>query len=84
MYFKIAQWADAAYYYEVFVKLDNGRTPNHLLISALYDLGKTYEQMGNLDMAVEMYRIFIEIAGADDPRTKTGEAKLEKLEGGEK
>lgn len=84
MYFKSAQWADAAHYFEVFVQIDNGRAPNHVLINALYDLGKTYERMGNLDMAVEMYRIFIELAGPDDQRIRTVQSELEKLEGAKK
>ena len=84
MYFKRAQWADAAYYFEMFVQMDNGRAPNQVLINLLYDLGKTYERMGKLDMAEEMYRIFIEIASPDDTRITTVQAKLETLEGGEK
>jgi len=84
MYFKSAQWADAAHYFELFVQIDNGRSPNHVLINALYDLGKTYEQMGNLDMAVEMYRVVIESAAPDDPRIKTVQSELEKLQGSKK
>ena len=84
MYFRSAQWADAAHYFEVFVQIDNGRAPNHVLINALYDLGKTYEQMGNLDMAVEMYNIFIEIADPNDARIRTVQAELEKFEGAKK
>jgi len=84
MYFKSAQWADAAHYFEVFVQIDNGRAPNHVLINALYDLGKTYERMGNLDMAVEMYHIFIEIADPNDARIRTVQAELEKFEGAKK
>lgn len=84
MYFRSAQWADAAHYFEVFVQIDNGRAPNHVLINALYDLGKTYERMGNLDMAVEMYNIFIEIADPNDTRMRTAQGELEKFEGAKK
>jgi tetratricopeptide (TPR) repeat protein len=84
MYFRSAQWADAAHYFEVFVQIDNGRAPNHVLINALYDLGKTYELMGNLDVAVEMYHVFIEIADPNDTRIRTVQAELEKFEGAKK
>jgi len=84
MYFKSARWADAAHYFELCVERNNGQIPNHVLTSALYDLARSYEEMGKLDMAVEMYRIFIEIAGQDDPRIEIVRAKLEKLEGAKK
>lgn len=82
--FKRRQWSDAAYYFELFVEKNNGQTPNHVFISALYDLARTYEKMGSLYLATEMYGIFVETAPPDDPRIKTAGAKLEKLEGLEK
>ena len=50
----------------------------------LYDLGSTYEKMGELGLAAEMYRIFIEMADPNDQRIKTVKARLEKLEGATK
>jgi len=50
----------------------------------LYDLGSTYEKMGELGLAAEMYRIFIEMADPTDQRIKTVKARLEKLEGATK
>jgi hypothetical protein len=47
----------------------------------LYDLGSTYEKMGELGLAEEMYRIFIEMADPNDLRIKTIKAVLEKLGG---
>jgi TolA-binding protein len=84
MYFKSARWADAAHYFELCVERNNGQIPNHVFTSALYDLARSYEEMGKLDIAVEMYRIFIEIAAQDDPRIEIVRAKLEKLEGAKK
>jgi len=84
LYFNKNQWPDAAYYFDLFVQIDNGRAPNHVLINVLYDLGKTYKEMGKLDMAVEMYRIFIEIAAQDDPRVETVKGTLQQLEGAKK
>jgi len=45
----------------------------------LYDLGRAYEEMGELDAAVQVYSAFIEIADPDDPRVKGVEARLEEL-----
>jgi len=51
---------------------------------ALLGLAQLYEKMGNLDMAVEMYRIFIETADAEDPRLNGAKARLAKLQGAKK
>lgn len=84
LYFNKNLWADAAYYFELFVGMNNGQTPNHVFTSALYDLARSYEKMGNHDMAVAMYRIFIEIADQDDLRIETVRATLQQLEGAKK
>ena len=70
--------ADAAEYFELFLQ----KSPNDPRVpGVLYDLGRAYEKMGELRLAAEMYRIFIEMADPNDLRIKTVKAGLEKLEG---
>jgi tetratricopeptide (TPR) repeat protein len=84
LYLNKEQWADAAYYFQMFVQTDNGRTPKHVLLSVLLDLGRVYEEMGELDMAIETYHTFLQSAEPDHPLAKTIRTKLEKLEGAKK
>jgi TolA-binding protein len=75
IYFSRNNPAKAAYYLELFLEknYDDPRVPK-----VLYDLGGAYEQMGQLDLAVETYTKFIE----EDPNNRlveTVKAKLEKL-----
>ena len=51
---------------------------------ACVKLGQTYERMGNLDLAAEMYRVFIETADAKDPRINGVKARLAKVQGEKK
>jgi TolA-binding protein len=81
MSFRTGKWSDAAYYFELFLQKNKGQTPNLVFINTLYDLGRDYEQMGELDAAVQTYRSFIEAAEPSDPRIETVKATLEKLEG---
>ena len=82
--FKRGQSSDAAHYLGLFVQKHAGRTPNHVFITALYDLERSYEKMGDSYLAAEVYRIFVEMAEPDDSRLKTAKAKLKELEGAEK
>jgi len=79
--FKKGRWAEAATYFELFVQKrpDDPRSSR-----VLYDLGQAYEKMGELDRAVEIYRIFLEIAEPGDPRMKSVKTQLEKLKGVQK
>jgi tetratricopeptide (TPR) repeat protein len=72
--------AEAAYYLELFLETntDDLRVPK-----VLYDLGRAYEQMGELDLAAETYGKFIK-ADPNNPLAETIKAKLEKLEGADK
>jgi TolA-binding protein len=81
LYFSENDPADAAYYLELFLEkrpLGHPQVPK-----TLYDLGRAYEQMGEMEMAVEAYCEFIE-ADPNNPLVKTVKAKLEKLEGANK
>jgi tetratricopeptide (TPR) repeat protein len=82
--FKRGQWPDAAHYLGLFVQKHAGRTPNHVFVTGLYDLARSYEKMGDSYLAAEVYRIFVETADPDDSRLKTAKAKLKELEGADK
>jgi tetratricopeptide (TPR) repeat protein len=71
---------DAASYMELFLETspDDPRVPN-----VLHDLARTYEQMGELDAAVETYGRLIKVAPNNSLLIMTAE-KLEKLEGADK
>jgi len=72
---------EAAVYFEQFIeKAPVGRER----IYVLYNLGQTYEQLGELNLSAEIYRSFIELAEPTNPLVKTAKAKLEKLEGATK
>jgi len=76
--FAKGRWAEAATYFELFLE----KAPEDpRRVNVLYDLGRAYEQMGELNLAAEVYRIFIETANPGDSRVKTVKAELEKLEG---
>ena len=81
MSFRASKWPDAAYYFELFLQKNRGQTPNLVYVNTLYDLGRAYEQMGELDAAVQTYRSFIQVAEPSDPRKGTVKTTLEKLEG---
>jgi TolA-binding protein len=75
---KKKQWDDAAGYYEDYLNNfpdDKGHT------NIMYRLGRTYEQMGKLEQAAQIYYMFIQQSNSADPRFKTTQATIEKLEG---
>jgi len=77
-YFKKQQWSDAAVYFELYLE----KVPEDRRIDIiLYDLGRAYEEMGESNLAAEMYHIFIETVTPNDRRIKIVMARLEKLEG---
>lgn len=79
--FQKGQWSDAAMYFELFLE----KSPDDPRRSyVLYDLGRAYEKMGELDMAAEVYRAFIELADLTDRRIKKVKAWLESLKETEK
>jgi tetratricopeptide (TPR) repeat protein len=56
------QWAEAAKYYELFLE----RFPEDKRWNdVLYSLAYTYQKMGQLQLATELRRAFIEVAGSD-------------------
>ena len=73
-YFNKAQWADAAMSFEAYLqKLGEQRRPANVL----YDLGWSYEQMNELDLAAATYREFIIVVNSSDPRVEIVQTKLE-------
>lgn len=66
---------EAAFYLEMFLEKD---FDDYQAPKALYDLGRAYEQMGELDAAAETYSQFIQ-ADPNNPLVETAKAKLEKL-----
>jgi len=78
MNFHSAQWVEAAKYFEFFLEKSED---NQAMCSVVSPLGPAYEQMGELHMAAEVYRIFIETADPNNPLVKTVKARLEELEG---
>jgi len=72
------EWAEAAMYFELFLEK---RPEDPRRIDVLYDLGQTYEKMGEADSAAQIYRAFIETANPNNPRIETVKAKIEELKG---
>jgi len=80
MNFEASKWDEAAMYYGLFLE----KSPEDLRhATTLYHLGETYERMGELNTAIEVYRIFLDEADSDDRRVATVIDKLEEL-GGQK
>jgi len=80
MNFEASQWDEAAMYFGQFLEKCPGDIQE---TTALYHLGRTYENMGELDTAAEVYRIFLEGAEPGDYRIETVTARLGEL-GGQK
>jgi TolA-binding protein len=78
--FKASQWDEAATYFGLFLE----KFPEDIQkATALYHLGKTYENMGEFDTATEVYRMFLEGAEPGDYRIGYVTSKLEEV-GGQK
>ncbi len=76
--FQRGQWLDAAMYFELFLEKS---TQNEKPSRILYQLGQTYEKLGQFDIAVEVYKQLIEMAEPREALVKDVKARLEKLEG---
>ena len=76
--FQRGQWLDAAVYFELFLEKS---TQNDKPTRILYQLGQTYEKMGQFDIAVEVYKQLIETADPRQALVKDVKAKLAELEG---
>jgi tetratricopeptide (TPR) repeat protein len=70
------QWVSAAMYFELFREKQPEESGRVVL-----DLGLAYEEMGEPDLAIQVYTQFIKTADPQDPRIKTSQARLERLQG---
>jgi len=78
MNFGASQWDEAARYFGLFLEKRPGDVQE---ATALYHLGRTYENMGQFDTATEVYRMFLEKAEPGDYRIETVTAKVKELGG---
>jgi len=79
--FQKGKWAKAAEYFELFLE----KYPEDIRFGqVLYDLGRAYEMMGELELAAEVYSVFIETGHPNEPRIKVLKAKIESWQGAEK
>jgi tetratricopeptide (TPR) repeat protein len=61
------RWSEAAAYFELFMEA----TPDDLRVPyVLYDLGRAYENAGELNLAIPAYAQFIEATGPNSPAAK--------------
>jgi len=76
--FENKQWVEAAQYFELLL---SEYAENERPSSVLYALGRAYEEMGRLDLAIEVYSEFIETADPNDRRVESVKTNLEELGG---
>ena len=75
--FQRGRWADAVWYFELFRQ----KSPDDpRLLAVLYDLGRAYEEMGQLSQAAQVYSEFIEMADPNDARIESIISKIESWE----
>jgi len=75
--FNRGQWVDAAWYFEMFWQ----KSPQDPRLAGVVEaLASAYEEMGQLDLAVQVCEQFLET----DPANSRIKARLEKLEGATK
>ena len=79
--FRKRQWDQAAQYFELYLsKYPDSEQTVHIL----YFLGRAYEEMGQLDLAIQVYNKFIATADPNDSRIEQVKAWLEALGGAER
>jgi len=71
--FESGQWIDAARYFELF--RENSSPDDGALWKVIYDLGMAYEEMGERDIAIEIYEVFLKT----HPQYCRIKARLEEL-----
>ena len=81
MSFKIGQWVEAAVYFELFLEKAPDDPRAHRV---MYDLGRAYEKMGQLELAAQVYKEFINTAEPNAPLVERIKSRLEELEGANK
>jgi tetratricopeptide (TPR) repeat protein len=76
--FEKGRWTEAAACFELSLeKSPEDRKPVHIL----YALGRAYEEIGQLDKAIQVYEDFINSVPSFDPRIEEVKARLEELGG---
>jgi TolA-binding protein len=74
--FKRGQWVEAIQYWELCLQ----RSPeDYKPVHILYPLGRAYEEIGQFDLAIQVYNEFINRVPSIDPSVETVKARLEKL-----
>jgi len=79
--FDKGRWATAAEYFELLLEKhpnDNQRQ------NILYKLGQAYENMGKLELATDIYGLFLEMSDPNDCRVENLQKRIEKFKGVEK
>jgi len=72
------QWADAAAHFKLFLQED---PDDSRVRGVLCDLGKAYEKMGELELAVEVYGRLTEMIDPNSPLAKELQTRIEQLGG---
>ncbi|MHC4457930.1 MAG: tetratricopeptide repeat protein, partial [Planctomycetota bacterium] len=76
--FKRGLWLEAAEYFELSLQQSpENQRPVHIL----YPLGRAYEEIGQLDKAIQVYEEFINTAPSFEPHIDEVKARIEKLRG---
>lgn len=78
---KKGNWVEVAKYLELFLE----KYPEDIRCTeVMYKLGGAYENMGELELAAEVYSAFKEKTHSEDPRIKVLMDKIESWQGAQK
>jgi TolA-binding protein len=75
------RWSEAAGYYGAFI---NKYPEDKRCKYVLYDLGRTYEKMGKLENATQVYQLVIQQGDPEDSRVKNSMRRLARIKGEER
>ncbi|MGD8787417.1 MAG: tetratricopeptide repeat protein [Phycisphaerales bacterium] len=75
------RWGEAAGYYGAFI---NKHPEDKRCKYVLYDLGRTYEKMGKLENATQVYQLIVQQGDPEDSRVKNSMRKLARIKGEER
>ncbi|MGD2095013.1 MAG: tetratricopeptide repeat protein [Phycisphaerales bacterium] len=75
------RWSEAAGYYGAFI---NKYPEDKRCKYVLYDLGRTYEKMGKLENATQVYQLIVQQGDPEDSRVKNSMRRLARIKGEER